>query len=110
MDPYCLAILAGLGAPLLCSSVPAPSGTLLALSPPSRSESSLEHQLWHEDSANWMNRVDFVVDAGPRIPRLESTVVDLTSIPPTVLREGKGSLDALGEYQRVEDLDQRASS
>lgn len=43
---------------------------------------------------NWQNKVDLVIDGGigGNIP---STVIDLTSYEPEVIREGKGDLDIL---------------
>jgi L-threonylcarbamoyladenylate synthase len=42
-------------------------------------------------------RVDLVLDAGPTSGGLESTVVDLTSLPPRLLRPGLIALEALAE-------------
>lgn len=42
----------------------------------------------------WQNRVDLVIDGGYG-DNHASTVIDLTTNPPEVIREGKGSLDIL---------------
>lgn len=42
----------------------------------------------------WQNRVDLVIDGGYG-DNYASTVIDLTTNPPEVIREGKGSLDIL---------------
>lgn len=42
---------------------------------------------------NWLKNVDFVVENGPR--HEVSTVIDLTSGYPIVLRQGKGSFDLI---------------
>lgn len=41
------------------------------------------------------DRVDLVLDAGPCAHGIESTVVDMTSAPPRVLRAGAASLEAI---------------
>ena len=42
----------------------------------------------------WQHNVDFVIDGGYG-DNLASTIIDLTTDEPTVIREGKGSLDIL---------------
>ena len=42
-------------------------------------------------------RIDMVLDAGPTDVGVESTVLDLTSVPPTVLRPGAVGIEALRE-------------
>jgi L-threonylcarbamoyladenylate synthase len=49
-------------------------------------------------------RIDVVVDAGPTLVGVESTVLDLTVSPPLVLRPGGTSLEALKEVLGVVEL------
>lgn len=80
------AILGGLDDPLLCSSVPS-----------SKEEDGLP--AYHNREAPsimnaWYNEVDFVVDIGDLGSNCKySTVVDLTTTVPTILREGDGPVD-----------------
>jgi L-threonylcarbamoyladenylate synthase len=48
--------------------------------------------------ADLAGRVDLILDAGPTPIGLESTVLDLTSTPPAVLRPGGVTLEALRAY------------
>jgi L-threonylcarbamoyladenylate synthase len=47
-------------------------------------------------------RVDLVVDAGPTRLGQPSTVIDLTAVPPRILREGRIPADRLREYISLE--------
>jgi L-threonylcarbamoyladenylate synthase len=49
-------------------------------------------------------RIDVVLDAGPTLVGVESTVLDLTVYPPLVLRPGGTSLEALREVLGVVEL------
>ena len=50
-----------------------------------------EQRITLQPDASWYDSVDFVVDAGPR-PKDGSTIVDLTSGEPELIREGLGTL------------------
>ena len=73
---------------LLAASLPvaAPSANLFSRPSPTLAEHVL-------DDLN--GRIDMVVDAGPTPVGVESTVLDLTVDPPTVLRPGAISLESL---------------
>jgi tRNA threonylcarbamoyl adenosine modification protein (Sua5/YciO/YrdC/YwlC family) len=45
--------------------------------------------------------IDMVIDGGPALIGLESTVVDLTTSPPTILREGAVTRDLIFRFKRV---------
>jgi len=47
-----------------------------------------------ESTSSWCNEVDFVVDAGPR-PYEGSTIFDLTTSDPQLVREGMGPVDLI---------------
>jgi L-threonylcarbamoyladenylate synthase len=71
--------------------VAAPSANLFSRPSPTRAEHVL-------DDLN--GRIDMIVDGGSTEMGVESTVVDLTSNPPVILRPGMLGPDALGiEYQ-----------
>lgn len=76
----CRAIVAELGNPIVSTSIKDDDEVV---------EYTTDPELIHE---KWDNLVDIVIDGGygDNIP---STVIDLTSIEPEILREGKGSLD-----------------
>lgn len=80
--PVPLALVEALGHALVVTSVHDPDGILDYTTDPERIEAHIGHQ------------VDLVIDSG--IGGLEvSTVIDLTSEEPVVLREGKGPVDQL---------------
>lgn len=78
----CRALVAGLGNPIVSTSIKDDDEVL---------EYTTDPELIHE---KWDKLVDIVIDGGygDNIP---STVIDLTSSEPEVIREGKGSLEIL---------------
>ncbi|NJW54946.1 L-threonylcarbamoyladenylate synthase, partial [Salinimicrobium oceani] len=78
----CRALVAGLGNPIISTSIKDDDEVL---------EYTTDPELIHE---KWDKLVDIVIDGGygDNIP---STVIDLTTSEPEVLREGKGSLEIL---------------
>ena len=68
--------------------VAAPSANLFSRPSPTRAEHVLE---------DLGDRIDLIVDAGATTVGVESTVVDLSTQPPTVLRPGAITLDMLRE-------------
>lgn len=78
----CRALVAGLGNPIISTSIRDDDEVL---------EYTTDPELILE---KWDNLVDFVIDGGygDNIP---STVIDLTTPEPEVIREGKGSLEIL---------------
>jgi tRNA threonylcarbamoyl adenosine modification protein (Sua5/YciO/YrdC/YwlC family) len=80
-SPVALALCAELGGPVITTSATGEDGELL-LDP-------------REIEASYKGRIAAVLDAGALLPQ-PSTVIDLTGDEPRVLREGKGSLDAIG--------------
>lgn len=76
------ALVAGLGNPIISTSIRDEDEVI---------EYTTDPELIHE---KWDKLVDFVIDGGygDNIP---STVIDLTSSEPEVIREGKGSVDIL---------------
>jgi len=81
-NEVCHEIIEQLGKPLLCAGVP-------------RNGDVVSTAVGAQD--NYAKFIDFVVDAGPR-EEVFSTVVDMASDEPTVIREGSGSLDDLAEF------------
>ena len=81
--PVARALLAAAAIP-----VAAPSANLFSRPSPTRAEHVL-HDL--------ENRIDMVIDGGPTAVGVESTVLDLTSDPPTVLRPGAVTIEMLRE-------------
>ncbi|MED6171245.1 hypothetical protein PIB30_039070 [Stylosanthes scabra] len=78
-DAICQAILKEMDSPLICTSI-----------------KSLKEDEWMIDPVMIADTygpegLDFVVDGGVRVAD-PSTVVDMTKIPPRVLREGKGPI------------------
>ncbi len=51
-----------------------------------------------EIDATYGNRIDVVIDCGPLLP-IPSTVVDLSSGQPVLVREGKGDVDVLEMFE-----------
>lgn len=78
----CRALVAGLGNPIVSTSIKDDDEVL---------EYTTDPELIHE---KWDKLVDIVIDGGygDNIP---STVIDLTTSEPEVIREGKGSLEIL---------------
>ncbi|HWQ14189.1 MAG TPA: L-threonylcarbamoyladenylate synthase, partial [Roseiflexaceae bacterium] len=72
--PVALALIAAAGVPVV-----APSANLFSRPSPTTAQHVLE---------DLRGRVDLVLDAGPAAIGIESTVVDLTSDPPALLRPG----------------------
>jgi L-threonylcarbamoyladenylate synthase len=68
--------------------VAAPSANLFARPSPTTARHVLE---------DLQGRVDLVIDSGPTVIGLESTVVDVTCTPPAVLRPGGVPIEALRE-------------
>jgi tRNA threonylcarbamoyl adenosine modification protein (Sua5/YciO/YrdC/YwlC family) len=122
-DPICEYLLARLDVPLLCGSVPEASEDVIGMifhsidkigdKEENQWRAEMEAESSDEDfdirqdyigdisSVRWLNRVDFVLENGPRGlegPSSLSTVVDLTSGAPVVIRQGRGLYDfaALG--------------
>ncbi len=78
--PVCRALLEELGEPLLSTSIRNPDDDFV--NDPV------------EIDATYGNRIDIVIDSGPLLP-IPSTVVDLSSGEPVLLRTGKGDVDSL---------------
>ncbi len=68
--------------------VAAPSANLFSRPSPTQASHVL---------ADLVGRIDLIVDAGPTTIGVESTVLDLTSNPPTILRPGAVTLEMLQE-------------
>ncbi len=81
--PVARALLAAAGVPIA-----APSANLFSRPSPTQA-AHVAHDLG--------DRVDLIVDGGSTTIGVESTVLDLTSVPPVVLRPGGVSLEALRE-------------
>ena len=81
--PVALALIREVGAPLA-----APSANLFSRPSPTRAEHVVE---------DLDGRVDVILDGGPTVVGVESTVLDLTAEPPEVLRPGGVSLEALSD-------------
>ena len=76
-SPITLALVSGLGRPVLSTSVTLEDGTLL-----NEPDEIVEH---------FSNRVDMIIDAGP-LHTGPSTVLDLTGDQPEIIREGSGNV------------------
>jgi L-threonylcarbamoyladenylate synthase len=97
--PVALALIRAAGVPIA-----APSANLFSRPSPTTARHVLD---------DLHGRIDMVLDAGPTMIGVESTVVDLTVEPPAVLRPGGVTLEALREalpnvtfvprYQALED-------
>lgn len=81
--PVALALIRALGAPIA-----APSANLFTRPSPT-SAAHVQQDLG--------GRIDMILDGGPAVVGVESTVVDLTNDPPAVLRPGGVPLEALRE-------------
>ncbi|MFA0751515.1 MAG: hypothetical protein SLRJCFUN_001918 [Candidatus Fervidibacter sp.] len=81
--PVALALIEAAGVPIA-----APSANRFGRPSPTRAEHVL---------ADLGDRIDGILDAGPTTVGVESTVVDLTVTPPTILRPGGVSREALAE-------------
>ena len=81
--PIAHALLTASGLP-----VAAPSANRFSRPSPTRASHVLE---------DLNDRIDMVLDGGPTDVGVESTVLDLTSVPPTVLRPGAVGIEALRE-------------
>jgi tRNA threonylcarbamoyl adenosine modification protein (Sua5/YciO/YrdC/YwlC family) len=79
-SPITLALVTGLGHPVLSTSVTLDDGTLL-----NSPDEIVEH---------FNNRVDMIVDAGP-LHTDPSTVIDLTGDQPEIVREGSGNVTTI---------------
>lgn len=77
--PLCQAIIERFGGPLLVSSVPPGPGGPLSMG-------------WEVFETHG-HALDYVVDLGEEVPGHRTTVVDLTTDEPVVVREGIGSTD-----------------
>ena len=90
--PVAQALLAAAHMPIA-----APSANLFSRPSPTRAAHVL---------ADLDGRIDMVLDAGPADVGVESTVLDLTSVPPTVLRPGALGVEALQDV--IPDLQFRS--
>jgi L-threonylcarbamoyladenylate synthase len=81
--PVALALIEAAGVPIA-----APSANRFGRPSPTRAEHVL---------ADLGDRIDGILDAGPTRVGVESTVVDLTATPPTILRPGGVSRETLAE-------------
>ena len=79
-SPITLALVSGLGHPVLSTSVTLEDGTLL-----NEPDEIVGH---------FNNRVELIIDAGP-LHTGPSTVIDLTGEQPEILREGSGTIAPL---------------
>ena len=79
-SPITLALVSGLGHPVLSTSVTLEDGTLL-----NEPDEIVGH---------FNNRVEMIIDAGP-LHTGPSTVIDLTGEQPEILREGSGNVPPL---------------
>ena len=79
-SPITLALVSGLGHPVLSTSVTLEDGTLL-----NEPDEIVGH---------FNNRVEMIIDAGP-LHTGPSTVIDLTGEQPEILREGSGTIAPL---------------
>jgi L-threonylcarbamoyladenylate synthase len=79
--------------------VAAPSANLFSRPSPSRAEHVLE---------DLNGRIDIVVDGGPTLFGIESTVIDLTASSPTILRHGAVTLESLQTV--IPDITDRRAS
>jgi len=80
-NPITLALVRGLGGPILSTSVTTADGEIL---------NDVE-----EISSLFGNQVDIIIDGGAKTTE-PSTVLDLTGEDPIVLREGSGDLEVIG--------------
>ena len=117
-DPICGYLLSKLDVPLLCGSVPEASEDVVGmLFVHVDNEGDKEESVWRKEmeAANseldfdqkmdymvameelgWLDKVDFIIENGPRGlagPSSLSTIVDLTSGKPVVIRQGRGVYD-----------------
>jgi tRNA threonylcarbamoyl adenosine modification protein (Sua5/YciO/YrdC/YwlC family) len=79
-SPITLALVSGLGHPVLSTSVTLEDGTLL-----NEPDEIVGH---------FNNRVEMIIDAGP-LHTGPSTVIDLTGEQPEIVREGSGDVAPL---------------
>jgi L-threonylcarbamoyladenylate synthase len=93
--PIARALIAAAGVP-----VAAPSANLFSRPSPTRAE----HVLQDLDG-----RIDMVVDGGPTLVGVESTVLDLSSDVPTILRPGAVTLEMLREVLPRVEVRQRSA-
>lgn len=87
MHPVALALLSALGEPMLSATL-----TLPGASAPLASAEEIRAALEHE--------VDLILDSGPCGDEA-TTVVDLSTDEPVVLRRGKGPLDRIGVLEAL---------
>jgi L-threonylcarbamoyladenylate synthase len=87
---------------LVASAVPiaAPSANLFSRPSPTRAEHVLQ---------DLNGRIDLVIDGGPTTVGLESTVIDLTSPVPTILRPGAVTLEMIQAVLPDARMTERAS-
>ena len=85
--PVALGVLRAFGAPLVC-----PSANLTGRRAPMSAQDVLE---------DLDGRVDLVLDGGPTTDRTPSTVLDVTTDPARLLREGKISRAQLEAYLKI---------
>ncbi|KAF7801704.1 yrdC domain-containing protein, mitochondrial isoform X1 [Senna tora] len=78
-DTICQAVLEKMDAPLICTSIKSPKENEWMIDPVMIADTYGPEGL------------DFVVDGGVRVAE-PSTVVDMTKVPPRVIREGKGPI------------------
>ncbi len=85
--PVALGVLRAFGGPLVCPSANITTHT----APMSAAEAQAELE----------GRVDLILDGGPTIDRTPSTVLDLTTRPARLLREGKLNRAALAVFVEI---------
>ncbi len=99
-SPLLLAITAQFGKPLATTSVPSISE--LSTHTPPNSKKNLARNLCpviqdiprfgYEVQEHFGHALDIILDLGDEIPASETTVIDLTSFPPMLVRQGVGDL------------------
>lgn len=87
MHPVALALLSALGEPMLSATLALP-GASAPLASAEEIRAALEHEL------------DLIIDSGPCGDEA-TTVVDLSTDEPVVLRRGKGPLDRIGVLEAL---------
>jgi len=86
--PVALALIRSAGTPIV-----APSANVTGQPPPTSAEEVL---------AYLGGRIELILDAGPTPLKIASTVVDVTEVPPKILRHGSISEEALAAYLKAE--------
>ena len=89
-DPLMAAIIEAFGRPLAASTIPESPGSF------DPDFGSGHPRFGSQVMEAWGHGLDLVVDLGEESPAQETTIIDLTSGTPTLLREGAGSLGNFG--------------